>query len=296
MCPRSARSLRLSPRTQLLASPAPCRARERSGGGGKGLRTRGAHSTTRPGPRRPGPAAGKGGGRRGRRRDPGRRGPARKRAGAGGSWERRVPEEEGPRRAARDAATRAGAGRALGGRGVRRRGRRALARGPRPSEGGRRGSFPGLQRLAGLQAPTHPSRPRTLRVPSRPDMTSRPCECPAVSQAEPCGNLGRLPGLVVLVELFIYSLPNHTHVRTLTRPGQACFPPGVCACDPRPFRSVTFPLALRKPGFERVSQTEGRVYPSCAFGYNTFFIPTKREREDFFFLSRCQVGGRSRWL
>lgn len=83
VCPRSARSLRLSPRTQLLASPAPCRARERSGGGGKGLRTRGSHSTTRPGPRRPGPAAGKGGGWRGRRWDPGRRGPARKRAGAG---------------------------------------------------------------------------------------------------------------------------------------------------------------------------------------------------------------------
>lgn len=167
---------------------------------------------------------------------------------------------------------------------MRRRGRRALARGPRPSEGGRRGSFPGLQRLAGLQAPTHPSHPRTLRVPSRPDLTSRPCERPAVSQAEPCGNLGRLPGLVVLVELFIYSLPNHTHARTLTRPGQACLPPGVCACDPRPLRSVTFPLALGKPGFERMSQTEGRVYPACAFGYNTFFIPTKREREDFFFL------------
>lgn len=159
---------------------------------------------------------------------PGEKGAGEEKSGRG-SRERGVPEEEGPRRAARDAATRAGAGRAPGGRGVRRRGRRTLARGPRPSEGGRRGSFPGLQRLAGLQARTHPSRPRTLRVPSRPDLTSRPCERPAVSQAEPCGNLGRLPGLVVLVELFIYSLPNHTHARTPTLHRQACLPR---ACAP----------------------------------------------------------------
>lgn len=41
-----------APRTQLLASPAPRRAAPESvvaGGGGKGLRTRGAYSTTRPG-------------------------------------------------------------------------------------------------------------------------------------------------------------------------------------------------------------------------------------------------------
>lgn len=95
-------------------------------------------------------------------------GPAEK--GAGGGKRRKEerggdpgsaePSEEGPRLAASDAETRAGAGWAPGGRGVRRRGRRALARGPRPREGGRRGRFPGLQRLAGLQAATHPSSPR----------------------------------------------------------------------------------------------------------------------------------------
>lgn len=152
------------PRPQLLASPAP-RRRERSGGGGKGLRTRGARSLddAARASTSPFPLQVKTEGRGRQATGPGEKragGEKEEEGGGGGDPGSAEPPVEGPRPAASDAETRAGAGRAPGGRGVRRRGRRALARGPRPREGGRRGRFPGLQRLAGLQAATHPSRPR----------------------------------------------------------------------------------------------------------------------------------------
>lgn len=147
VCPRSARSLRLPhPRPADTAARQP-RAAPRRAGERSGWRRRERVADPRRllddtarGLRRPAPAAGKGGGWRGGRRDSGR-----KRAGGDpGSAESQRRRARGGRRA-RDAATpgRHGPGGRAGGRGVRRRGRRALARGPRPSEGGRRGSFPG---------------------------------------------------------------------------------------------------------------------------------------------------------
>lgn len=146
-----------------------------------------------------------------------------------------------------------------------------------------------LQRLAGLQAPTHPSRPRILRVPSRPDLTSRPCERPAVFPGRALWELGP-PARAGSARRAVYLLTSKPHARTLARKltphRQAGLPPGGCARDPHPFPSVTFPLALRKPGFERRSQTAGQFIPLALLVTTlSLFLPQKESGKNFFFNS-----------
>lgn len=186
---------------------------------------------------------------------------------------------------------------------MRRRGRRALARGPgEPREGGRtggrRGRFPGLQRLAGLQAATHPSRPRGSPGASSPRLDLAPPRAfPAVFPGRAFWELGP-PARARSARRGVYLLPSkpHTHVRSIARSapplGHACLPLPACApATPAPSHpELSFPLsripvrALWKPGCERMSHTEGRVYPVCAFGYDTSIPPEKRARGIFFFL------------
>lgn len=169
----------------------------------------------------PAPAAGKdgGSGKTGdRTRGEGGRSGVEEEGGGGGDPGSAEPSEEGPRPAASDAETRAGAGRAPGGRGVRRRGRRALARGPRPREGGRRGRFPGLQRLAGLQAATHPSRPRDSPGAFSPRLDPAPPRALRRFPGRAFWELGP-PARARSASRGVYLLTPgaHTHARSLAR-------------------------------------------------------------------------------
>lgn len=203
---------RLLPRTQLLASPAPRRRAGVVAAAGKGCGPRGAPSTPRLPQQVKAEGREAGGGTRG-----GGRGPARKRPGGGWIPGARSPGGGGPEAGGERRGNPGGRGPGAG-----RKGSEA-SRGGGPWRGARGRAKAGAAVASPASSAWRASRPRHTppapglsRVPSRPDLTSRPCERPAVSQAEPCGNSGRLPGLVVLVELF-YLLTSKPHARTLAR-------------------------------------------------------------------------------
>lgn len=226
-----------------------------------------------------------------RRRDPGRRGPEGERGGRRrgdpGSAE---PSEEGPRLAASDAETRAGAGRAPGGRGVRRRGRRALARGPRPREGGRRGRFSGLQSLAGLQAATHPSRPRGSPGAFSPRLDPAPPRPLRRFPGRAFWELGP-PARARSASRGVYLLTPGAHTLAPSLAARGLASHRDCAsATPAPSQpELSLPLSeiqceLWTPGFERMNHIEGRVCPVGAFGYDTLIPPPrKRERRNLLF-------------